>query len=78
MSTEHGSEGGEGETSTDEPSVKMCTWRPDEEETSSPTHGAPTAFPESVQRGGEEQTAMAAALPAAKVSAVSQGGLSGT
>ncbi|KAM8735488.1 brevican core protein isoform 3-T3 [Acanthopagrus schlegelii] len=73
---EHGSERGEGETSTDEPSVKMCTWRPDEEETSSPTHGAPTAFPESVQRGGEEQTAMAAALPAAKVSAVRQGGLS--
>ncbi|XP_051263020.1 brevican core protein isoform X2 [Dicentrarchus labrax] len=82
---EHGSEGGEGEISTDEPSVKICTWRPDEEETNSPTLSAdssdmtvtaPTVFPEYIPKGGKEQTAMAASLPAAKVSAARQGGLS--
>lgn len=80
VSTEHGSEGGEGETSTDEPSGKMCTWNPDEEETTSPTlttdsgHvtvSAPAVYP---QRGGEEQTVMAAA----KVSTAKYGGISGS
>lgn len=84
MPTERGSGGGEGETSTDEPSGKICTWHPDEEETTSPTlttdnsdvtTTAPTVHP---HRGGEEQSVMAASLPAAKVSAVRHGGFSGT
>ncbi|XP_037641309.1 brevican core protein [Sebastes umbrosus] len=73
----HGSERGEGETSTDEPSVKVCTWHPDEEETTGPTLtadisdvtiSAPTMFP--------EYSAMAASLPVAKVSAARPGGIS--
>ncbi|XP_076593416.1 brevican core protein isoform X2 [Chaetodon auriga] len=80
---EAGSEGGEEETSTDEP-VKICTWHPEEEETTGPTLAtgtsdvtitAPTVVPEHFQKGGEEQTAMAASLPAAKVSAARQGGI---
>ncbi|KAE8289242.1 Brevican core protein Brain-enriched hyaluronan-binding protein [Larimichthys crocea] len=72
---EHGSEGAEEETSTDEPSFKMCTWRPDNEETTGPTlHAdssdvtltASSAFTEYFQKDGE--TAMAASLPAAKES----------
>ncbi|XP_019120249.2 brevican core protein isoform X3 [Larimichthys crocea] len=72
---EHGSEGVEEETSTDEPSFKMCTWRPDNEETTGPTlHAdssdvtltASSAFTEYFQKDGE--TAMAASLPAAKES----------
>ncbi|KAI3361377.1 hypothetical protein L3Q82_012941, partial [Scortum barcoo] len=82
---EPGSEGGEGEASTDEPAGKICTWHPDGEETTSPTlttdssdvtAGAPSVHPEHFQRGGEEQTAMAASLPTAKVSAARQGGTS--
>ncbi|XP_039662098.1 brevican core protein [Perca fluviatilis] len=72
--TEHGSsEGGAGKTSTEEPSVKVCTWHPDnEEERSGPTLSsdgsdvtitAPPAFP--------EYFAMAA-----KVSAAGPGGIS--
>ncbi|KAM9353601.1 LOW QUALITY PROTEIN: brevican core protein [Symphorus nematophorus] len=81
--SEGGSEGGEGETSTDEPSVKICMWHPDEEETISPTLTAdssdmtitaPTLFPEYLHKDDEEQTAMAASRPAAKVSAARQGG----
>ncbi|XP_068585958.1 brevican core protein [Cebidichthys violaceus] len=67
---EHGSEGGEGETSTD--SVKMCTWRPDEEDTTGPTltadSGDATAYP--------EYPAMAASRPAARVSAAKPGAMS--
>lgn len=71
-------------TGTDEPSVKICTWRPEEEEISSSalttdnsdmTIIAPTIYP--VYFEGSEQTAMAASLPAAKVSAAGQGGFSG-
>ncbi|XP_078107872.1 brevican core protein [Sander vitreus] len=53
---EFGREGGAGETSTEEPSVKVCTWHPDNEEESSGrtlssdssdvTITAPTMFPE--------------------------------
>ncbi|KAK9514383.1 hypothetical protein VZT92_027854 [Zoarces viviparus] len=67
---EHGSEGGEGETSTD--SVKMCTWRPDEEDNTGPTLTAGssdvTAYP--------EYPAMAASRPAARVSAAKPGTIS--
>ncbi|XP_075937238.1 brevican core protein [Anarhichas minor] len=67
---EHGSEGGEEETSTD--SVKMCTWRPDEEDTTGPTVTAGssdvTAYP--------EYPAMAASRPAARVSAAKPGAIS--
>ncbi|XP_044213902.1 brevican core protein isoform X1 [Thunnus albacares] len=82
---EHGSEGGEGETSTDEPSIKRCTWHPDEEETSSPalatgshdlTIAAPTMHPEYFKKEEEEEEAMVASLPAAKVSAARQGSIS--
>lgn len=80
MSTEHGSEGAEGETSTDGPSGKICTWHPDEEETTSPTlntdsgHVTVTPPPVYPQSAGEEQTVMAAAeVPAAR-----QEGISGT
>ncbi|XP_059195139.1 brevican core protein isoform X2 [Centropristis striata] len=74
---EHGSEGGEGETSTGEPPVKVCTWHPEEEETSSltltadssdVTITAPTVHP--------QHPAMAASLPTAKVSAARPGGTS--
>uniref|UniRef100_UPI0037E78BE4 brevican core protein n=1 Tax=Semicossyphus pulcher TaxID=241346 RepID=UPI0037E78BE4 len=80
---DHGSEGGEGDTGTDEPSVKICTWRPDEEETISPTLGTdssdvtdtdPTMNPDESHREG--LTAMAASLPAVKVSIARQGGSS--
>ena len=79
MSTEHGSEGGEGDTSTEEPPVILCTWHPDEEDTAGPTVTAdssdvtltaPTVFP--------LYSAMAASLPAARVSAVRPGGVPGT
>ncbi|XP_045900937.1 brevican core protein isoform X2 [Micropterus dolomieu] len=82
---EHASHGGDVETSTDEPSIKICTWRPDEEETVSPTHTtdssdvtvtAPPMYPKHFQQEGEELTAMAASLPAAKVSAAGQEGIS--
>ncbi|KAM6935616.1 brevican core protein [Lycodopsis pacificus] len=67
---EHGSEGGEGETSTD--SVQMCTWRPDEEASTGPTLTAGssdvTAYP--------EHPAMAASRPAARVSAAKPGAVS--
>lgn len=85
VSTEHGSEGVEEETSTDEPSFKMCTWRPDKEETTGPTlHAdssdvtltASSAFTEYFQKDGE--TAMAASLPAAKESDARQEATSGT
>lgn len=85
VSTEHGSEGVEEETSTDEPSFKMCTWRPDKEETTGPTlHAdssdvtltASAAFTEYFQKDGE--TAMAASLPAAKESDARQEATSGT
>ncbi|XP_023144138.2 brevican core protein isoform X1 [Amphiprion ocellaris] len=73
-------EHGEGETSTDEPLVKICTWRPEEEEISSLTTDssdvtivAPTILPENNREEVEEQTA---SLPAVKVSAVRQGALS--
>lgn len=65
MPTDHESDGGEGQTSTDEPSVKMCTWRPDEEETSIfPTdsgHVTVTAPTPYLPASGEEQVVMAAA-----------------
>ncbi|XP_041648483.1 brevican core protein [Cheilinus undulatus] len=73
---DHVSEGGDGETSTDEPPAKVCTWRPDEEETISQTLSAdvpdtdPTMNPEYSHR---EQTAMAASRPDVKVSAAKQG-----
>ncbi|TKS82591.1 Brevican core protein [Collichthys lucidus] len=67
---EHGSEGVEEETSTDEPSLKMCTWRRDNEDTTGPTLHADssdvTLTTEYFQKDGE--TAMAASLPAAKES----------
>ncbi|XP_049902622.1 brevican core protein [Epinephelus moara] len=74
---EHGSEGHEGESGTNEPPVKVCTWHADEEETNAPTHAAdssdvtitaPTMFP--------QYPALAASLPAAKVSAVRPGAMS--
>ncbi|KAM4581347.1 brevican core protein [Odontesthes bonariensis] len=77
---EHGSERAEGEPGTDEPSVDICTWRPEEEKTSSPaltTDGsdvtivAPTIHPEYLTKEEGAQTAMGASLPAAK-----QGGIS--
>ncbi|XP_031601762.1 brevican core protein isoform X1 [Oreochromis aureus] len=83
INAEHGSHGGMEVTGTDEPSVKICTWHPEEEETSSSalttdnsdmTIIAPTIYP--VYFEGNEQTAMAASLPAAKVSAAGQGGFS--
>lgn len=65
MPTDHESDGGEGQTSTDEPSDKMCTWRPDEEETSIfPTdtgHTTVTAPTPYRPASGEEQVVMAAA-----------------
>ncbi|XP_074540337.1 brevican core protein [Halichoeres trimaculatus] len=76
---DHGSEGGEGNSSTDQPPVKICTWRPDEEETisatlstddSDVTDGDHTMNPEELHRERDEQTAMAAV----KVFAVKQGG----
>ncbi|KAM9309964.1 brevican core protein [Pholidichthys leucotaenia] len=76
---EHGSEGSHEETSTDEPLVKLCTWNPDRDDTSSPTLTtdsitAPTEHPHYFRKeeGEEAQTAMAAA----KVSAAGQGGFS--
>ncbi|KAK2845077.1 hypothetical protein Q5P01_011736 [Channa striata] len=74
--------GSEEENSTDEPAVKICTWPP-EEETSSPTlpsesHdmtiSAPTFHPDILENEHEEETAMAASRPAAKISAARQGG----
>ncbi|CAJ1063096.1 brevican core protein [Xyrichtys novacula] len=74
-----GPEGRDQETSTDQPPIKICTWRPDQEETvaatlSSDTDADPSAGPEDFQRRREEQTAMAASLPAVQVSAAKQGG----
>lgn len=78
MSTEHGSDRVEGETSTDEPSGKICTWHPEEEETTSPTlnadsgHVTITPPPVYPQSAAEEQTVMAAAeVPAAKQEGIS-------
>ncbi|XP_067366348.1 brevican core protein [Channa argus] len=74
--------GSEEEISTDEPSVKICTW-PLEEETSTPTlpsemHDvtitAPTTNPDNLENEHEKEKAMAASRPAAKVSAARQGG----
>ncbi|KAG7221170.1 hypothetical protein INR49_017489 [Caranx melampygus] len=73
---DHRSEAGEVASSTDEPSVKMCTWRPDEDDASHPTDShditlaAPTVHPEGFHRGEEELTAMSAA----KVSIIRQRG----
>ncbi|XP_068179802.1 brevican core protein [Antennarius striatus] len=61
--TEHGPDGGEEETGTDQPSVKICTWRPDEEEPVSPTLESVSGDVPHLQK--EHQTAMAASLPAA-------------
>lgn len=66
--------GSEGGSSTEEPQVKICTWRPDVEETSGRTPtadgsdvtmAAPTVDPELLHRGGE-QPVMAASLPAVR------------
>lgn len=84
VSAEHGLEGGEGETSADESSGKICVWYPDVEGTTSQTitsdNGdvtvtAPTMHP---VRGGKERTAMAASLPAAREFAVRQEDIPGT
>ncbi|CAK6974999.1 LOW QUALITY PROTEIN: brevican core protein [Scomber scombrus] len=85
----HALEGSEGETSTDDPPVKSCTWHPDEEETSSTSHGidshdmtitAPTMHPEYFKKAEEEEEeeeeAMVASLPAVKVSALRRGSVS--
>ncbi|XP_071325799.1 brevican core protein isoform X2 [Trachinotus anak] len=83
--SERGSVAGEGETGTDEPSVKVCTWHPDEGGAAGPTRTtdahdvtitAPTMYPESFKRDGEEEAAVVVALPAAKVSAAGQGSAS--
>nr|XP_046254885.1 brevican core protein isoform X2 [Scatophagus argus] len=75
-----GSDGGERQSSTDEPSGNVCTWRPDEGEPTSPTlttsssHvtvAAPTVNQEYFKKEGEEQTVMAA-----RVSAAARGGIS--
>ncbi|XP_047453972.1 brevican core protein isoform X2 [Mugil cephalus] len=81
INEEHEYKGRDRETSTDEPSVKICTWHPEEEETSTPslttdsssdvTIIAPTLHP-GYFRKEDEQTAMAASLPEVKVSAVRQ------
>ncbi|XP_040900336.1 brevican core protein isoform X2 [Toxotes jaculatrix] len=83
---EDGSETPEGETGTDEPSVRMCARHPDEnEEICSPslttdvhdvTISAPTSHPDDFKTDEEDHTVMGASLPAAKVSAVQQGGVS--
>ncbi|KAM4567977.1 brevican core protein isoform 2-T2 [Fundulus diaphanus] len=78
---EQGSEGSASEPVTDEPSVHICTWRPEEEDASpaAPTAdvdvtvAAPPSDPESFKAHELEQTAMGPALPAAKVPAASQG-----
>ncbi|CAG6014407.1 unnamed protein product [Menidia menidia] len=69
----------------DEPSVNICTWRPEEEQTSTPAHTAdssdaavvdPTLHRENSENDQGLQTAMGATLPAAKASAAQQGELS--
>ncbi|XP_030606810.1 brevican core protein [Archocentrus centrarchus] len=79
---EHGSHRGEEETGTDDPSVKICTWHPELEtfssalttDSSDVTVIGPTIYP--VNFEGREQIAMAASLPAAKVSAAGPGDFS--
>ncbi|XP_022617739.1 brevican core protein-like [Seriola dumerili] len=85
---EHGSGTREGETSSDEPSDKICTWHPDEGDTSSPTPTAdthdvtitaPTMHPENMKRDEEEkreEEEEQTAVSAAKVSSARQGGSS--
>uniref|UniRef100_A0A3B4ZIS9 Brevican core protein-like n=1 Tax=Stegastes partitus TaxID=144197 RepID=A0A3B4ZIS9_9TELE len=68
----HGSDGGEVETGTDEPLIKICTWRPEEDEemsslttdSSDVTIIAPTVHPENSREEAEEQTA---SLPAVRL-----------
>ncbi|XP_028282339.1 brevican core protein isoform X2 [Parambassis ranga] len=78
------------ETGTDELSVKMCTWRPEEEDTSYPLTTdssedfVPTIHPKYFMKEGDEDDeeeegehpAMATSLPAVKVSAARQAGIS--
>ncbi|XP_014844502.1 PREDICTED: brevican core protein-like isoform X1 [Poecilia mexicana] len=76
-----GSEGSAGEPTTNEPPVHICTWHPEEEDSSpaAPTAGvdvtiaAPHSDGEVFKVNEREHTAMGAALPAAKVPAATQG-----
>ncbi|KAM4735775.1 brevican core protein isoform 2-T2 [Anableps anableps] len=75
------SEGSAEEPTTDEPPVHICTWHPEEEDTSpaAPTAdvdvtiAAPHSDLEGFKVHEREQTAMGAALPAAKIPAETQG-----
>lgn len=83
MLAEQGLEGSGGEPTT-EPSVHICTWHPEEGDTSptvptadtDATIAAPSSDPEVFKAQEGQQTAMGAALPAAKVPAATQGGTS--
>lgn len=80
LTAEPGSEGGGGEPGTDDPLTEICTWHPNKEEDTVQDMiiAAPTLFPGDFKEAQEEETAMAASLPAAEVSAARQEGLSGT
>lgn len=79
-----GSEGSAGEPTTDEPPVHICTWHPEEEDSSPAvptadvdvTISAPHSDREVFKVNERERTALGAALPAAKVPAATQGGSS--
>ncbi|RVE63018.1 hypothetical protein OJAV_G00163320 [Oryzias javanicus] len=71
----------EREPATDQPSVHMCTWRSEEENTSAltadggdATVAVPTRHPRSFRKDTEREAVMGPSLPAVKVSATRQGG----
>lgn len=89
VSAEPGSEGSEGDPTIDEPSGNCtCRWHSEEEEeedesfrpafttNSDATIAAPTVHSEYFGKVDKEQTAMGPSLPAEKVPAASQGGIS--